>query len=106
MRATDNRVPPDVSPQGIRRRADWPIRVPTIAHLTIEGLACPHCAERIRATLTSSPEILGVEVDLGTHQVDIMFDVSRLRLDGLAALIASAAEDGPACDEVLQAQFS
>jgi len=81
-------------------RTDESIRVPLIARLSIDGLQCRHCATRIRNALVSSPYVLGAEVCLETGLVDVLFDATRLTVDGLASVIRSAAEGSPRHYEV------
>lgn len=94
------------SPPSASRRREHPVWDPAIARLTIEGLECQHCALRIRNALLGAPQVLGAEVDLRTNQVDVLFDASQLRLDGLAALIASAADGHAGRYEVVDARMT
>lgn len=105
MKSKDCHGPEEHRPKASVRRAERPVWDPAIARLTIDGLHCRHCAERIRSALLSAPEILGAEVDVPAGRVDVLFDASRLQLHRLADLIVAGAEDVPAPYAVVGARL-
>ncbi|MBT8336355.1 MAG: heavy-metal-associated domain-containing protein [Gemmatimonadetes bacterium] len=60
--------------------------------MTIEGIECRHCATRIRDELLENKAVLGAEADSEEGVVDGLFEQTRLTLDDLADVIASAAD--------------
>lgn len=64
------------------------------ALLHVTGMACGHCAARIRTGLLGVPGVLSAQVDLGDAVARVNFDPSRVELQALLDAVADAGHDG------------
>ncbi|KZZ24143.1 hypothetical protein A3753_17840 [Sulfitobacter sp. HI0082] len=62
----------------------------TKAVLSVPGMVCDGCAERIGAILTPIPGVLQVKTRLWRKQVQISFQVAEIDVDALVAALDQA----------------
>lgn len=59
----------------------------THGFLTVSGMHCGTCADKVHAALLAVPGVKGAKVDLATKRVEVAYDAASTNMDKLVAAV-------------------
>ena len=60
----------------------------THARLSVTGMHCGACADKVHAALTALPGVSGATVDLANHSAEVVYDPAKVTPEQMTAAIA------------------
>jgi copper chaperone CopZ len=80
--------------QAVPSRDGLTSSAPRVAYLSVLGMGCARCLERVRNGLLAVDGVLMAKVDLAERQATVVYDPQRAAPPDLLRAIAAAGNDG------------